>query len=74
MKTGANNKPFTGAEYENENDRAYYYIDGYLVARLHFDRDVFSLEDELFPEETQDMFYEEMTIAKSRWMYNAKMN
>ncbi|MCB0745532.1 MAG: hypothetical protein KDC67_16615 [Ignavibacteriae bacterium] len=63
-----------GAEYDNDLNKGYYYENDLLIATLLFDNDCFEYHYEGHTQEDKDMMYEEMTTAKSRWMYNAKMS
>ena len=73
MKTILNNIPYTGAEYDNEYNKSSYYVNGFLVASLCFDKDLFETHDASFSQEDLDCFHEEMVDSKERWEYNYKM-
>lgn len=63
MKTTGNQKRFTGAEYNQYDNTATYYDNGYEVATLNFDTNEFEDHDEM-TEQQKDDYYAEMVEVK----------
>jgi hypothetical protein len=68
MRTIGNNIPFTGTEYDNENDLAFYYEDGFLIATLEVSNDVLEFFDEM-TEENKQLCYLEIIKKVNAWKY-----